>query len=260
MQPFQADSAALPTTTRLHLALASFADEIVGTFARVFAYVGTLGLFAIMGLAALGQLPSLRDDEAPTRQGWNVADRSHPAFAVSQIDSSDKTESYTILRHPEGGRRDVIRWAGDMAELEIYRPGAEFDPARSIMPDMAARMGLGELVSLEEAGTIDTKLGPVALFRPTGTAKPASSCLGYLKRVEEPSVLISGWSCQGDTLPARRAAIACTLNRLILLTSGNEPKLAGLFAHAELKRRTCGPLGPADWVTGTANTQLRGSL
>ncbi|MBR0717176.1 hypothetical protein [Bradyrhizobium liaoningense] len=260
MQPFQAVSAVPPTTTRLHLAMASFADEIVGTFARLFAYVGTLALFAILGLAALGQLPSLRGDEAPTRQGWSVADRSHPAFAVSQIDSSDKTESYTVLRHPEGGRRDVIRWVGGVAELEIYRAGGEFDPARSIMPDMAARIGLGEVVSLEEAGTIDTKFGPIALFRPTGTAKPAPSCLGYVKRVEEPSLVISGWSCQGDTLPARRAAIACTLNRLTLLTSGNEPKLAGLFAQAELKRRTCGPLGPVDWVTGAANAQLRGSL
>ncbi|MBR0824697.1 hypothetical protein JQ596_04040 [Bradyrhizobium manausense] len=260
MQPFEADSAALPATTRLHLALADIADEIVGTLARLLAYVGTLALFAILGLAALGQLPALRGDEAPTKLGWSVADRSHPAFAVSQIDSSDKTEPYTILRHPEGGRRDVIRWAGDMAELAIYRTGGEFDPTRSVIPDMADRMGLGQLVSLEEAGTIDTKFGPITLFRPTGTARPASSCLGYLKRVEQPALLISGWSCQGDTLPARRAAIACTLNRLTLLTSGNEPKLAGLFAQAELKRRTCGPLGPADWVNGAANAQLRGSL
>lgn len=260
MQPYQAVSASTPTTTRLHLAMAGFADEVVGTFARLFAYVGVLALFAILGLAALGQLPSFRDDEAPAKTGWSVADRSHTAFSVSQIDSSDKTASYAILRHPEGGRRDVIRWAGDMAELEIYRPGAEFDPARSIVSDMAARMGLGEVVSLEEAGTIDTKFGPIALFRPNGTSKPSSSCLGYLKRVEDPQVLISGWSCQGDNVPARRATIACTLNRLTLLTSGNEPKLAGLFAQAELKRRTCGPLGPADWVNSVANAQLRGLL
>lgn len=260
MQPYQADSALTPTTTRLHLAMASFADEVVGTFARLFAYVGTLVLFAILGLAALEQLPAFHSDEAPAQPGWGVADRSHPAFAISQIDSSDKTESYAILRHPEGGRRDVMRWAGGTAELDIYRPGAEFDPARSIIPDMAARMGLGELVSLEEAGIIDTKFGPIALFRPTGTAKPAASCLGFLKRVEQPALLISGWSCQGDTLPARRAAIACTLNRLTLLTSGNEPKLAGLFAQAELRRRTCGPLGPADWVNSAGNAQLRGSL
>ena len=98
-------------------------------------------------------------------------------------------------------------------------------------------MGLGATTPLEQAGLIDTKFGPVALFQPTGTTEGARACLGYLKRSEEPALQISGFSCQGDSLPARRAAIACTLNRLTLLTSGNEPKLAELFAHAELKRR-----------------------
>ena len=40
-------------------------------------------------------------------------------------------------------------------------------------------------------------------------------------------------------MPARRAAIGCMLNRLILLTAGNDPKLAELFARAELKRGSC---------------------
>ena len=56
-------------------------------------------------------------------------------------------------------------------------------------------------------------------------------------------------------MPARRAAIACMLNRLILLTAGNDPKLAELFAHAELKRGAARPRQPpsADWVTGAEN-------
>jgi hypothetical protein len=71
---------------------------------------------------------------------------------------------------------------------------------------------------------------------------------------------ISGFSCQGDTMPARRAAIACTLNRLTQLASGNEPKLAELFARAELKRRACDPAGSPDWLLSAANAQLRGAL
>jgi hypothetical protein len=54
------------------------------------------------------------------------------------------------------------------------------------------------------------------------------------------------------------------LNRLILLTSGNEPKLAELFAHAELRRGSCATTAPpstsVDWVTGAQNPSLRGSL
>jgi hypothetical protein len=266
MQSPEASTAANPT--QIHLALAAFADEVVGTLARLFAYVGVLVLFAILGLAALGQLPTLSDDEPTLKPGWSVADRSPPAFALNRADSSDKTNSYAIFRHPEGGRRDVMRWASDadkpmaelMAELEIYREGGEFDVARPAAMDLALRMGLGTATPLEQAGLIDTKFGPVALFQPTGTAEGARACLGYLKRSEEPALQISGFSCQGDSLPARRAAIACTLNRLTLLTSGNEPKLAELFAHAELKRRACTSQGSSDWLLGAANAQLRGAL
>lgn len=266
MQSPEASRAATPT--QIHLALATFADEVVGTLARLFAYVGTLVLFAILGLAALGQLPDLQDDEPAEKPGWSVADRSPPAFALSRVDSSEKTVSYTILRHPEGGRRDVMRWAseadkpmaGFMAEVEIYREGGEFDVARSATLDLAVQMGLGTATALDQAGLIDTKFGPVALFRPPGTAEGARGCLGYLKRSEEPALQISGFSCEGGTLAERRAAIACTLNRLTLLTSGNEPKLAELFARAELKRRSCTPPGSSDWLLGAANAQLRGTL
>jgi hypothetical protein len=47
--------------------------------------------------------------QRPTKMGWSVAARSYPAFAVSQFDSPEKTETYQIFRHPEGGRKDVLR-------------------------------------------------------------------------------------------------------------------------------------------------------
>lgn len=262
MQSPEASTAVSPT--QIHLALAAFADEVVGTLARLIAYVGALALLCILGLAALDQIPDLRDDALADKPGWSVADRSHPAFALSKPDSSEKTNSYTILRHPEGGRRDVLSWASEagrpVAELEVYREGGEFDVARPATADLAVQMGLGAATSLEQAGLIDTKFGPVALFRPVATDNGAPACLGYLKRSEEPALQISGFSCRGDTLPARRAAIACMLNRLTLLAAGNEPKLAEMFAHAELKRRACDPQGSSDWLLGAANAQLRGAL
>lgn len=51
------------------------------------------------------------------------------------------------------------------------------------------------------------------------------------------------------------------LDRLTLLTSGHEPKLAELFAHAELKRGGCAGSGLiADWMTSAENPQLRGAF
>ena len=107
---------------------------------------------------------------------------------------------------------------------------------------------------LEAAGVIESKFGPVTLLRLTVDANDAASCVGFIK--DEPNVRISGWSCQGDDMPARRTAVGCMLNRLILLTSGNEPKLAELFARAEL-RRGDGAAAPALDLGGRGNRRAK---
>ncbi len=122
------------------------------------------------------------------------------------------------------------------------------------------RMGTQSPSDFEAAGVIDSKFGHVTLLRLAGGAR---SCLGFVKRVDEPGLQISGWSCQGEDLPARRAAISCMLNRLMLLTAGNDPKLAELFARAELRRGSCAAATSAisaDWVTAAQNPLLRGRL
>jgi hypothetical protein len=278
--------------TSIHPALTSFADECAGTLARLAAYVGALALLAMAGLHLWDELPVIATAEPAPKAGWSLASRSHPAFAVTPLDSQSKTETYEIFRHPEGGRRDVLHWMapgtvqgaaqgavqGEMpvAELEIYRPGGEFGPSDTVGVEIAARMDpQGDYQGLrgsEAAGVVDTKFGPVALLRLAVIADgakyeakyEAKSCLGFIKRLGDPMLQISGWTCQGDGIPARRAAIGCMLNRLILLTAGNEPKLAELFARAELKRGSCNAAAPsvtsADWVTGSENPRLRGPL
>ena len=252
---------------RIHPALTSFADECIGMLARLTAYVGTLALLAILGIHLWNQLPATEPVEPAARAGWGQAMRSYPAFAVSQFNLAEKTETYEIFRHPEGGRKDVIRWSGQgekpVAELEIYRPGGEFDRSGPASADIATRMDPKGTPELEAAGITDSKFGTVTLLRHPGDAD-ARSCLGFVKRLDEPNLQISGWSCQGETLPARRAAVGCMLSRLILLTAGNDPKLAELFARAELRRGSCTaaalPSTSADWVTGAQNPKLRGSL
>src|SRR5438067_11809088 len=102
MQSPEASTAATPA--QIHLTLANFADEVVGTLARLFAYVGVLVLFAILGLAGLGQLPDLRDGEPASKPGWSAAGRWPPAYALSRPASSEKPASYVFLRHPRRGR------------------------------------------------------------------------------------------------------------------------------------------------------------
>ncbi|HEV7876945.1 hypothetical protein [Bradyrhizobium sp.] len=267
MRPILA-SGANHTASKIHPALRSFADECSGLLARLIAYVGALALIAIVGLSLWDELP-LKDIGDPTaKSAWSLAARSYPAFAVSQFDLSRKTETYEILRHPAGGRKDVLRWAAQgekpIAELQIYRPGGELSQSGPPAAEIAGRMDPEGMRELQAAGIIDSKFGAVTLLGLADRGGGARPCLGFMKAFDQPDLRVSGWSCQGDTLPARRAAIGCILDRLILLTAGNDPKLAALFAHAELKRGGCAPastapIRSADWVTGTQNPRLRGS-
>ena len=268
MQSFPADDSTYSRHSGpIRPALTSFADEVCATVARLFAYVGVLALFGILGIRAWDQLQVELAAEPAAEAGWSAADRSPPAFALSRhgaSDNSEKSDSYIVFRHPLGGRRDVMRWPAPdqktVAELEIYRPGAEYGPAAMARGELAARM-LGPGAEVEAAGVIESKFGSIALLRRAGAKEGAGSCLGFFQRIDHPALQLSGWSCQGDSLPARRAAINCMLNRLMLLSTGNEPKLAELFAQAELRRGHCtSAAASTDWITDAGNPHLRGTF
>lgn len=252
----------------IHPALQSFADDCRRTIVHLVAYMGGLAFLVIVAVCLFDRI-ELDTPTEPARTGWSAAARSHPAFAVSQFDSTGKTETYEIVRHPDGGRKDILRWAAahekPIAELELYRSGGEASLDGPPAAAVAARMDPDSTREIAGEGIIDSKFGPVSLFGFADRMNDVQRCLGFMKNLDTANLRISGWSCQGDGLPARRAAIACTLNRLILLTAGRDPKLAELFAHAELKRGSC-PTGSAltatsaDWVTGAQNPLLRGSL
>jgi hypothetical protein len=247
----------------------SFADEVCATVARIFLYVGTLALFGILGIHVWNKYHAMQLAEPAAKIGWSktewsVADRTRPAFSVGHGDQGAGSETYVILRHPEGGRKDILRWQaatnGPIAELEIYRPGSEHDGS-SAGTELATRIPNAGAAELEAAGIVESKFGTVALLRRSDARDDdTGACLGFFKRIDDPRLQISGWSCQGDNVPARRAAIGCMLDRLTLLAAVNEPKLADLFARAELKRGNCTATSASDWVTGGENPKLRGTL
>ena len=131
---------------------------------------------------------------------------------------------HRLTRCP-GDRKDVFRWTHPdqkpVAGLEISRPcGEEVEPA------IAERMAPDGAHEIEAAGVNDGKFGNVMLLRPIGR-DTSQSRLAFLKRVDEASLRMSGWTCLGSSLPARCCA------------SPAAPELS------------------ADWVTSAENPWLR---
>jgi hypothetical protein len=259
-------------STRIHPALRSFGDECGDAFVKLLAYVGVLAILAAAAISAATHSTALFDAaavEPMQRPDFVPTPRSPPAFAVGQLDFAGKTETYQVLRHREGGRKDVLRWTAldepVAAELEIYRPGAEASQQIPPLADLSARMAPDGKGSIQNAGVIDSKFGAVTLVSLSDPATPAGNCLGFVKSFEQPRLRLSGWSCQGASQPERRAAIGCMLDRLVQLSAGNDGSLAEWFARAELRRTGCtpvssGPATAANWATSPQIPRLRGSL
>ena len=116
------DPANPPYSGQIRPALTSFDDEVCATIARLFAYVGVLMLFAILGLHAWDRLQfvDLAADPLPA-PGWS--------------DKVGKSDAYAVVQHPSGGRIDIVRWPNTgedaAAELEVYRRGATAAEASS---------------------------------------------------------------------------------------------------------------------------------
>lgn len=267
MNPIVLDQPAL-NTSGIHPALRNFADECNAVAVRIMAYVCGLAVLAVIAVDLFSAVPVEANAGTPSLPGWTPASRPHPAFAISKLDLADKTDAYEILRHPEGGRKDILRWAATAgeaptAEIEIYRPGGELDAFAAPDANIATRMARPSTGEVEPAGVIDTKFGRVALLRLSGAALPGKqACLGFAKTFAAPNITISGWSCQANSLAAQKAFLGCTLNRLTLLSAGNDPKMAELFARAELKRDTCNTTTAtsANWIASSEAPPLRGRL
>jgi hypothetical protein len=184
---------------------------------------GVLALLVILGAHLWGELPDSAGLEPAAKAGWSVATRSYPAFAVSQFDLYVKTDTYEIYRHPEGGRKDVLRWSAQdekpVAELGIYRPGGESEGSGPAIAEIAARMNSKGWRELEAAGVIESKFG-------------RSSCFAWrsTRTMRRPVLASSGARSKKH---ARRPPIGCLGKMLVSMQ---------LFVFDRIIMMRCGPI------------------
>ncbi len=252
--------------------LTSFADEFRATTMRIMAYLCGV---AVLALVATDIASRLKDDvdfssrPALRQSAWQPVERPIPAFAAPSPDLAEKTATYEILRHAEGGRKDVMKWsdagvAMPWAEIEIYRPAAESPGFAPATLEIGARTALWNVREVQADGVIDSKFGPISLVAfSTEAAGKTLSCTGFARNFDDPQLQISGWSCGGAAQPAGRQAVACLLNRLTLLAAGSDPKLAELFARSELKRQpdcSSASFASEGWLNTLDEPELRGTV
>lgn len=230
----------------MHPALHSWREDLPAIFVRMLAYMGGIAVLSIVA-AQYFQSPPVMNAIKPVHQSeWIDVERPIPAFALSIPEAAGMPASYVISRHADGGGRKDILALGDQGgiapflQVEIYRPGREARGFAEPMQEIAASadaLGASELRSADEQ---PSKFGPLSIVTFETSKGVSRHCLGFMRATDDPLLKLSGWFCQGGADFIDRTTLSCALDRLTLLAAGSEPKVAALFAQAELNRSFCG--------------------
>ena len=257
----------------MHPSVPTLTGEIRATAVRLLAYISGIAGLAVLAAELLQPPPVVAAIEPTERPDWLTIERPAPAFAVNLPELSEEPH-YTIQRHVRGGgRKDIISFGEPgrsvrYAMLEIYRPGTELGHFADPASEIALRAG-----SLGPAGDVRISLPLESKFGQTATVDFAvghfggGHCVGFVRHFNMPRLQISGISCNMDTI-VDRTAVTCMLDRLTLLSSGSDQKVAEVFARAEVNRKFCGQRDPLMYATprrgapadNAISLKLRGSL
>jgi hypothetical protein len=242
--------------------------DIRATIVRILAYMGGLGLLAILAAGFFRTETVVAAVNSGPRPEWIGIDRPHPAFELQMPEWASSNTNYAIQRRAaDGGRKDLLSWgdpsaSGPYVMVEIYRPGSPSERFIDAPSEIAARIVSFPVTDdVKAAGKLDTKFGAMPLVdfaiatqgygtqdhgtqdHGDGGAKPRR-CLGFARSFDAPPIQISGWYCSPGDEVVDRATLSCAIDRLTMLSAGGDADLAALFARAEMKRTFCGQRSP----------------
>ncbi|HML08198.1 MAG TPA: hypothetical protein VK430_08750 [Xanthobacteraceae bacterium] len=233
-------------------ALRTVPDDIVGTIARLFAYIGGLAFLALIAAGFFRMQAVIAAVEASPHPQWIEVERPHPAFELLLPELGGEASRYAIFRRDaDGARKDVLTWgepagSGPYVMVEIYRPGPAGERFIDGASEIAARiLDFTVTDDVKPAGALSGKFGPATLvdfaIAPNGRDR---RCLGFARAFEAPPLQIAGWYCSAGDEVVERATLACALDRLTLISAAGGDAVAELFARAELQRSFCGQRNP----------------
>jgi hypothetical protein len=92
-----------------------------------------------------------------------------------------------------------------------------------------------------QPGQLSTKFGMVEVADMTFTdaSGGAQACLGFRAVSDGHSPMLNGWYCGAQGAAVDRPELACFIDRLTLLKSGDDQALRKFFTEAEQRRKPC---------------------
>ena len=186
---------------------------------------------------------------------WKPVAAPIAAFHLEAPELDRSTMRYRARAHADGARQELLVWGGSGApdahrkkmqmfgalSIEHYpRSAPEGDTLYVDVVRRAALAGAG----VERVGA------PIGLQTKFGTFETADAtlitdgvrrgCLAYRHVADAVPMQIHGWFCGAPDRPVDRSALGCMLDRIDLLSAGNDKVLRAYFASVERARQPCG--------------------
>jgi hypothetical protein len=183
--------------------------------------------------------------------GWVTIGRPIALFGVESPEL-DKRSTYEARRSLDGQRREDVLSFGAFDDgksflslkFQINRD-AQAQKALAGVPQPfvigLVRESAARGLSIGRSGTatpIETKFGTVEtadIGLSDGVAGRA--CIAFRHLDAAAHLSFSGWWCGSEARPADRAQLICLIDRIDLLSAGDDPELRANFARTELNRR-----------------------
>lgn len=184
-------------------------------------------------------------------EGWAPVKKPVPVFNLEGPETEGAAFSLQVFAQGRFSRQDVLTWRVE-GERRAAAPRPEvrlvverFEKSqpthRPLFADIALRAADAgaSIQRMSPAEELGTKFGgfevadAVVMFE-TGPL----SCLVY-RRIDTIGLILAGWYCGSTERPADRVSLGCFVNRLDLISAGQDKALKRLFSEAELRRQGC---------------------
>ncbi len=215
---------------------------------------------------------------AVQHQEWVEIVKPFPLYALPSATFGAEPRQFSARRHASGGgRADALVFGaeepgkGNWLRVEILRSGRESSPDVPFYPEIArqaARSG-SSIARSALPDLLQTRFGGVEFADvQVVTGDRFTACIGFRLGRQEPGIAFSGLACGTAVKPMDRQTLACTLDRLDLIASGDYRDLGNFFAERELRRgqdcsgnKTALQADRPGWLTPVAGAlPLKGSI
>jgi hypothetical protein len=184
-----------------------------------------------------------------TRPQWVEIVKPFQLYTISSSVFGNDPGRFSARRHTgDGGRIDALTYGaaepgrGNWLRVEIHRHDAIVEAPIPFYAEIARQAGRAN-ASLGKTGLpalVATRFGQFEMADVQVVIEDRhNACTGFRVSHAEPGLSIAGIACGTSARPLDRATVACALERLDLVSAGDDRKLGDFFAAAELKRSEC---------------------